>query len=141
VTNTATGSVPSSRAGMASGMDMSARLITLAINIALMGFLLLEGILAYVKNAFHDALDATQLRALAEKIAAGNLASLQQGMPGLSHLDPSGSVVHAALVHSFGLVMLYGAVGVWVLAGISFVIFRPKHVLACATQVKAEGAV
>jgi EmrB/QacA subfamily drug resistance transporter len=40
VTNTTTGSVPSARAGMASGIDMSARLITLAINIALMGTIL-----------------------------------------------------------------------------------------------------
>jgi hypothetical protein len=32
VTNTTTGSVPANRAGMASGIDMSARLITLAIN-------------------------------------------------------------------------------------------------------------
>lgn len=141
VTNTATGSVPSSRAGMASGMDMSARLISLAINIALMGFLLLEGILAYVKNAFHGALDAVQLRTLAEKIAAGNFTSLPQSMPELARLDASGSVVHAALVHSFGLVMLYGAVGVWVLAGISFVIFGPKNVRVPATQVKTEGAV
>lgn len=40
VTNTTIGSVPESRAGMASGIDMSARLITLAINIAVMGFIL-----------------------------------------------------------------------------------------------------
>jgi hypothetical protein len=44
VTNT-TGSVPSERAGMASGIDISARMISLAINIALMGFILVEGIL------------------------------------------------------------------------------------------------
>jgi len=42
VTNTTTGSVPSARAGMASGIDMSARLITLAINIALMGTILVK---------------------------------------------------------------------------------------------------
>lgn len=40
VTNTSTGSVDPSRSGMASGIDLSARLITLAINIALMGFIL-----------------------------------------------------------------------------------------------------
>ncbi|MDA4637227.1 MFS transporter, partial [Escherichia coli] len=50
VTNTTTGSVSSTRAGMASGIDMSARLITLAINIALMGFILLEGTLSYLKS-------------------------------------------------------------------------------------------
>ncbi|MNU11450.1 hypothetical protein D3C72_2593150 [compost metagenome] len=31
--------------------------------------------------------------------------------------------MHAALVHSFGWVMLYGGIGVWVLAGFSLLIF------------------
>ncbi len=43
-TNTTTGSVSADRAGMASGIDLSARLITLALNIALMGLVLLLGI-------------------------------------------------------------------------------------------------
>lgn len=43
VTNTTTGSVPANRSGMASGIDMSARMISLAINIALMGLLLTDG--------------------------------------------------------------------------------------------------
>jgi MFS family permease len=124
VTNTTTGSVPSTRAGMASGIDMSARLITLAINIALMGFLLLEGILSYLKSALPGTFDASRLRALAEKIAAGN-AALPQAFPELSSADPSGAVVHAALVHGFGLVMVYGGIGVWILAAISFAIFAP----------------
>jgi EmrB/QacA subfamily drug resistance transporter len=40
VTNTTTASVPSSRAGMASGIDMSARMTSLTINISIMGLLL-----------------------------------------------------------------------------------------------------
>lgn len=40
VTNTTTASVPSARAGMASGIDMSARMTSLAINISIMGLLL-----------------------------------------------------------------------------------------------------
>ncbi|RTQ35229.1 MFS transporter [Variovorax gossypii] len=123
VTNTTTGSVPSARAGMASGMDMSARLITLAINIALMGFVLLAGVHAHLRGALSTSLDALQLRALAEKIAAGSFSSLADGFPVLSQADPSGATVHAALVHGFGLVMLYGGVGVWVLAGISWLVF------------------
>ncbi|NVM88312.1 EmrB/QacA subfamily drug resistance transporter [Variovorax sp. SG517] len=123
VTNTTTGSVPSARAGMASGMDMSARLITLAINIALMGFVLLEGIHAHLRGALSASLDALQLRSLAEKIAAGSFASLGEAFPVLSQADPSGATVHAALVHGFGLVMLYGGVGVWVLAGVSWLVF------------------
>ena len=69
VTNTTTGSVPSARAGMASGIDMSARLITLAINIALMGTIL--------------------------------------------------------VTYGIGMVMLYGAMAVWVCAALSLLIFEP----------------
>jgi EmrB/QacA subfamily drug resistance transporter len=138
VTNTTTGSVASSRAGMASGMDMSARLITLAINIALMGFILLEGIHSHLRGALSASLDAMQLRALAEKIAAGNFASLAEGFPALSQADPSGAIVHAALVNSFGLVMLYGGVGVWVLAGISLLIFGSGKPVARSSSLNTE---
>lgn len=142
VTNTTTGSVPSTRAGMASGMDMSARLITLAINIALMGFILLEGIHAQLRTALSGSLDAPQLRALAEKIAAGNFGSLAESFSALSQADPSGAIVHAALVHSFGGVMLYGGVGVWVLAGISGLIFgsgKPSEQRKQAPCPRAQG--
>jgi hypothetical protein len=130
VTNTTTGSVPSTRAGMASGIDMSARLITLAINIALMGFVLLQGILSYLKAAVPGAGDALPLGALAAKIAAGTVTSLSQAAPELAALDPSGVVVHAALMHGFGLVMLYGGIGVWVLAALSFLTFGPAKAAA-----------
>ena len=125
VTNTTTGSVTSNRAGMASGIDMSARLITLAINIALMGFILLEGIFSSLRSAMPPSLDGTQLRALAERVAAGNFASAQ-GAAELSQRDPSGAIVHAALMQGFANVMLYGGLGVWVLAAISFVIFGTR---------------
>ncbi|WP_187278909.1 hypothetical protein [Methylobacterium sp. WL2] len=46
VTNTATGALPPERAGMAAGMDMSARMIALSVNIAPMGFILLQGVRA-----------------------------------------------------------------------------------------------
>ena len=39
-----------SRAGMASGIDMSARMISLALNIAAMGFVLVAGIVASLKG-------------------------------------------------------------------------------------------
>lgn len=92
VTNTTTGSVPSARAGMASGIDMSARLISLAINIAVMGFILQAGILSYLKSALSGTLSAVQLRSVAEKVAAGNTVSLRQSLPELSslmRLEPS----------------------------------------------------
>jgi len=143
VTNTTTGSVSSARAGMASGIDMSARLITLAINIALMGAILMQGILSYLKSAFAGSLDALQLRSLAGKIAAGDVASLQKGFPDVSSLDSSGVVVQAALAHGFGSVMLYGGIGVWVLTLISFVVFSPgtprrmqkMRIAECGTRI------
>lgn len=123
VTNTTTGSVSSDRAGMASGIDMSARMISLAINIALMGFVLVDGVLKRL-SAVSGSFDATQLRHVAEQIAAGNVGALDQAAPGLSKvLGP------AALAGGFGEVMLYGAIGVWVLAALSFFTFgRRKDV-------------
>jgi EmrB/QacA subfamily drug resistance transporter len=133
VTNTTTGSVPSTRAGMASGIDMSARLITLAINIALMGFLLLEGILAYLKHALPAEIDTHTLRIAAEKIASGNLIAVP--------LTASGTGVdmaRAALVHGFGNVILYGGVGVWVLAAISFTVFGSGKRTAATARIACE---
>jgi hypothetical protein len=123
VTNTATGSVSPDRAGMASGIDMSARLITLAVNIAMMGFILLEGVLSYLTRVLPASADHGQLRLLAEKLAAGDMALLGQGSPALAAMDPQGAIAHASLVHGFGLVMLYGGVGAWVLALLSVFTF------------------
>ncbi|CAB3645221.1 Putative multidrug resistance protein MdtD [Paraburkholderia sediminicola] len=122
VTNTTTGAVPAERAGMASGIDMSARMITLAINIALMGALLVGGILVNLRARLPATLDTAPLGRLAEKIAAGDVEAVRQGIPALATLDPSGAAVHAALIDGFGWVMLYGGLGVWVLAALSFVI-------------------
>jgi len=126
VTNTTTGAVSSDRAGMASGIDMSARLITLAINIALMGFILLAGILSYLKSALPGSPDATFVHAFAERIAAGSVAPLSHGASELSVLDPSGAIAHAALIHGFGWVLLYGGIGVWLLAAASYMVFGPR---------------
>ncbi|MBV8586561.1 MAG: MFS transporter, partial [Verrucomicrobia bacterium] len=102
VTNTTTGSVDSTRAGMASGIDMSARLISLAVNIAMMGFVLVNGILAYLQSSNPGSVDVLQLRSVAEKIAAGDLTSLDPSSP--EHALASAETIHAALVHGFGLV-------------------------------------
>ncbi|MER9351253.1 MFS transporter [Mesorhizobium sp. M0227] len=114
VTNTTTGSVSSDRAGMASGIDMSARMVSLAVNIAVMGFILASGVLAHLRHALPD-LDAAQLRLLAEAIAAGNPIS------GLA-----GTVAQDALRNGFGWVMLYGGIGVWIMAAISFASFNAR---------------
>lgn len=117
VTNTTTGSVPSARVGMASGIDMSARMISLAVNIAIMGFLLVNGVLAHLESVLSESVDAAHLRSLAERIAAGSV----EAVPELS-----GAMVHEALVQGFGWVMLYGGVGVWSLAVFSFMVFRSR---------------
>ncbi len=124
VTNATTGAVPVARAGMASGIDMSARLITLAINIALMGYLLLLGVGAYLEQALPGT-DALQLHRLAELVVTGDKASFRQSIPSLSD-----EIVHAALMQGFRWVMLYGATGIWILAGLSYVIFNKGKVPA-----------
>jgi len=125
-TNTTTGSVPSNRAGMASGMDISARLISLAINIAVMGFVLVAGIVHHLRHALPNTLRTAELQTLAERIASGgNQASLSQHFPMLAQADPTGAVVHAALVGGFSWLMLYGGLSVWVLGAISWFIFAP----------------
>ncbi|TPM38997.1 MFS transporter [Mesorhizobium sp. B2-3-4] len=114
VTNTTTGSVSSDRAGMASGIDMSARMVSLALNIAIMGFILASGVLAHLSQALPD-LDAAQLHVASNGIAAGNPIS---GVPD--------AVAHDALREGFGRVMLYGGVGVWIMAAVSFMIFSAR---------------
>jgi hypothetical protein len=89
---------------MASGIDMSARLITLAVNIALMGVILVDGVFSYLKGV------GVGSRRVAEEIAAGHVVG--GSVPG--------DVARAALVHGFERVLLYGGVGVIVLATISW---------------------
>jgi hypothetical protein len=109
---------------MASGIDMSARMVSLAVNIAVMGLILASGVLALLEEALPNV-DAAQLRLLAETIAAGNTVSV----PGLTD-----SLVHEALGSGFGWVMLYGGIGVWLMAGISFLIFNPGSVRQANAQ-------
>ena len=127
VSNTTTAAVPTARAGMASGIDMSARLITLAINIALMGFLLIEGIRTYLQRAAFSVADTSTLPAVAARIAAGNATGVSTG------------IAHAALVHGFGWVMLYGGLGAWVLAVASFLAFGPPPQQNVAATSIATG--
>ncbi|MBU9812202.1 MFS transporter [Rahnella sp. C60] len=112
VTNTTTGSVAPNRAGMASGIDISARLITLTINIALMGILLVTGITASLKELMPAERD---LSLLAERIAGGSvIETLQSGQ------------VAQALTQGFAGILIYGAAGVWVLALLSYWLFNDK---------------
>src|SRR5471032_3586242 len=75
VTNTTTGAVPSERAGMASSIDISARMISLSINIALMGFILLQGILSSLREQYPALADGAHLRHLALALTAGQASA------------------------------------------------------------------
>jgi EmrB/QacA subfamily drug resistance transporter len=116
VTNTTTGAAPPERAGMASGVDMSARMISLAVNIALMGFILLEGVRASLAAAWPGNLDAATLKAAAEQVAAGTAPPPETGLPE--------AVVHRALADGMGAVLLFGGVSVWLFALASWWVFR-----------------
>ncbi len=111
VTNTTTGSVASNRVGLASGIDISARLITLAINIALMGSLLVAGIAASLQSLLPAASDVADL---AERIAGGGVVSLPH------------ETVAQAISAGFSAILWYGNVGVWGLALASYLLFNVK---------------
>ena len=113
-TNTTTGSVSADRAGMASGIDLSARLITLALNIALMGLVLLLGISDQLA-ALLPASTLTQWPAISQNIAAGKLTASSV----LAATD-----AQAALRHGAGWAMLFAGAGAAGLAVLSRYFFR-----------------
>ena len=108
---------------MASGIDMSARLITLAVNIALMGIFLVEGIASALQRAVPKGIELAQLRGAAEAIAAGNAEALATDRMIVGNL-PEAAVQHG-LIAGFGLVMIYAGAGALILAILSFILFRP----------------
>ncbi|MDH0866999.1 MFS transporter [Mitsuaria sp. GD03876] len=122
-TNMTTSSVPAHRAGMASGMDVSARLITLAINIAVMGLLLLAGIAAGLRTALGEALGPERVRMLAERLAGGDVSGGRQMLASLVTPEAAAAAIHAAVTQGFGWVMLFGGVAAWATAAASWGVF------------------
>jgi MFS family permease len=112
-TNTTTGSVSADRAGMASGIDLSARLITLALNIALMGLVLLLGISDQLAGVLPET-TALDWPGISQNIAAGKL-----DVPGLHAAQ-----AQAALRHGAGWAMLFAGLGACGLALSSRYFFR-----------------
>ncbi|MBS0450326.1 MAG: MFS transporter [Proteobacteria bacterium] len=131
VTNTSTGAVSAARSGMASGIDFSARLITLAFNIALMGFVLVSGIARHLGQA---ALGATPqaLLQLAQDVAAGKLDTLPA--------TGTTTLAQAALRQGFGDVMLYAGLGVGTLALVSHAFFRRSQTGADSVRLVPVGS-
>ncbi len=123
-TNTTTSSLPTNMAGMASGIDMSARLITLAINIALMGLLLVAGIFSYLHAALPETAHTSQLPILSEKIAAGKTISV---LPVGSFPKDTHTLVRAALINGFEWVALYAAIAAWSLGLTSFFVLEVNN--------------
>ncbi|MBD1582309.1 MFS transporter [Pseudoalteromonas sp. S16_S37] len=106
VTNTATGSLPPERAGMASGMEFSARMISLAVNIAIMGYVLVKGIAEGLQDTL--GLDSTQVMPLADAIASGNLSAAES-------VGISQQMASEILTSGFSWVVLYGAISALIL--------------------------
>ncbi|AZE87773.1 MFS transporter [Pseudomonas orientalis] len=115
-TNTTTGAVSADRAGMASGIDFSARLITLALNIALMGLVLLLGIGHYLAEVLPPG-TAMDWTALSQQIAAGKFDA-----PGLAFDD-----AQAALRNGAGWAMLFAGAGACGLAMLSGYFFKQRR--------------
>jgi len=125
-TNMTTASVPANRAGMASGMDVSARLITLAINIAVMGLVLVAGILSALDTALGPAPEAARLRAVAEQLAGGDVAGARGALAALDATAATDAVLHTAVTRGFGWVLLYGALGALLTAAFSLAVLTSR---------------
>ncbi|MDX2683757.1 MFS transporter [Streptomyces sp. NY05-11A] len=125
-TNTTTVSVPSERSGMASGIDMSTRMTSLAVNISLMGLLLFAGISGYLRDHLPTRLTQSDLRDLTTQVVNGDTSS-QAHLHGLTtrpaHFD---DLTAGALRHGIGLVTLYGGIAVLLLALLSRLTFAAR---------------
>ncbi|GAB2900679.1 hypothetical protein GCM10027202_31140 [Microvirgula curvata] len=122
VSNTITAAVRSERAGMASGVDMSARMTSLAFNIALIGFILVEDAMSSLRDTLKMQ-DGAGLRLFAEKIIAAADPTAQAAL--LAQSTVPGDAVHAALASGFGWVMSYGAGSAFLLSLGSLILFAP----------------
>lgn len=129
VTNTATAALPRERAGMASGIDMSARMISLAVNIALMGFILLSGVSSSLIHALPQLSADETIRIVSDAISAGNFSVAHS-------YGYTFSIARKAFASGIGWVTLYGAMSAWCFSLFSFVIFRSKQATTAVVHVQ-----
>ncbi|EOG1932767.1 MFS transporter [Providencia stuartii] len=115
VTNTSTGSLPPERAGMASGMEFSTRMISLSINIAVMGLVLVSGVMASLKGI----VPSNMLTDIANNISAGNFS--KEFIYGLST-----DTAYDAFVSGISWVTLYGALTPLILSTLIVFLSRKK---------------
>ncbi|WP_272643634.1 MFS transporter [Marinomonas mediterranea] len=119
VTNMATGSLPPERAGMASGMEFSTRMISLSLNIAIMGFVLVSSIVYQLRSLLPIDTVEVGLSQLADVLASGNLQTLEE-------YGVQSSVAQNILMTGFSNVMLYGACATAILCLLAFIAFESK---------------
>lgn len=117
VTNTATGSLPPERAGMASGMEFSVRMISLAVNIAIMGYVLVKGVAVGLKETL--AVPTAEIMPLADAMASGNLSAVEA-------FGISNQMAVEILTKGFSWVVLYGAICAFILCVASALACGPK---------------
>ena len=120
VTNTATGSLAPERAGMASGMEFSARMISLAVNIAVMGFVLVAAVSFKLGGSIAAAISPQAFRQLVDGVAAGNFDVGES-------LGISPAVAHDALAYGIGWVMTYGAGAALILGVLCVIVFGKSN--------------
>lgn len=119
VTNTATGSLPPERAGMASGMEFSARMISLALNIAIMGYILVKGVSTGLIEALPKKLELLDISVVADAIAAGNFLGYEtDGLP----VD----IARDQFIQGFEWLLLYGATATLLLGLMATLVFEKK---------------
>ena len=123
VSNTITAAVRSERAGMASGVDMSARMTSLAFNIALIGFILVEDAMSSLRDTLKMQDDAGP-RLFAEMIIAAADPTAQAAL--LAQSTVPADAIHAALASGFGWVMSYGAGSAFLLSLGSLTLFARR---------------
>ncbi|TDR74126.1 MFS transporter [Photobacterium lutimaris] len=121
VTNTATGSLPPERAGMASGMEFSARMISLAVNIAIMGYILVNGVFEGLKGILN--ISDAEIMPIADALASGNIAAAES-------LGVTTQAASEILTSGFSWVVLYGAISAFILCIAS--------ALACENKNQSE---
>lgn len=117
VTNTATGAVTNDKVGMASGIDTSARLVTLAVNIAVMGLILISSLYNGIRKLLPGGLDVKLLHSIVERVVAGDDRLV-------GHVGISAEKMRIIFADAFGDVLLFGGAGVWILALCSLFLFR-----------------
>jgi len=107
-------------------MDVSARLITLAVNIAVMGLVLVAGILSALDTALGPAPEAARLRAVAEQLAGGDVVGARGALAALDATAAKDAVLHTAVTRGFGWVLLYGALGALLTAAFSLAVLTSR---------------